>query len=367
MSVFLVGHPVAEMFYWPMAALAYVTTLGIVLIFGVTEYGSGDRSRDNTIITLALFFISLSSEVGAMFVVVYAVSALMLSWLPGSTTGYRVRSISLLAALVVAMEVLRRLMQGRVALNGETFGDPRYVHHALPSALAAIPHALWEWVSSSSVSVDAGHLVEGALAKPTFFIGAFVMARRMTGLASRQRLRLPLIVASLAIVPVTLAAAYYQFGMMACCERHATFRQCMDYVALASGAAFFASTRFSFKGRLATSLPVGASCLALSVAIGLGSSLADLRLDYARRSLFSASIQDTWASGDGAGPTMQLRQIAPGRVVGGYPLFPARRYVLRPGMVTEIQALLDFFGKSEVQVSDPIGANVDMIETTGGT
>jgi hypothetical protein len=196
-----------------MTALACMTTLaGIVLIFGVTEYGSGDSVRNHAVIALMLLIVSLTSEVGPMFVVVYTLAALISAWLWGATPSRRARSTGLFIALAVALEVQRRLMDGRVALNGETFGDVRYIHHVIPSILASVPHAMWEWVSNSSLDIDPRHLIDDALAKLAFFVGAFVTARRTSGLASRQDLRLPLMLACLAIIPLTLAAAYYQFG-----------------------------------------------------------------------------------------------------------------------------------------------------------
>lgn len=353
LCLFLLAHGVAEVFYWPMAALAYLPTLGaIVFLYALAEEGC---DASGTRVGIALTVAAASTEVGAMYVVCHTLVALAcMAWfriVPRRGTGI----IAFLLPLLIALAVLYRLSEGRVAANGETFGDPRYIHHLLPSILAALPHALWEAVAADSLPISPLLLVVGAGIKIAFFTGACIVAATRPLVAKSWRARVPLAIACFAMIPATLAAAYYQFGTMACCERHATFRQCLALIGLASSAALvgmlpFVRTRIL---RLGSPSLLAAAWFGIAIAIGFTASYPSLRADYASRDLLQNARSATWSSAVTETDRMEVIQTQPGRIVGGYPLFPAGTYVMEDHSEPEVSAMLLFFGKAYGSLVDP--------------
>jgi hypothetical protein len=356
LCMFLLGHPVSEIFYWPMGALAYIPTLAaIVLIHGLTETTSRGIRGTRLVIMLALIVASTSSEVGAMFVMAYSCATLLCLLPHGERRRWKAMLVDLFIPLVVSALVLYRVVTGRVALNAETFGDAQYIHQLVPSAIGAMPHALWELVSSDGTHIDARHLLSGMMTKAAFFAGVFTIARVVTQGSGSQQLRLPLIVATFALVPITLFTAYYQFGMMACCERHATFRQCMVFIGLASSASALAALAPSVRllARLPASRAQGAGFILLALLIGATSSIRGLWHDYANYNTLASAHEATWASGRAHGPTMTVTQSAYGSIVGGYPILPARTYTKAEGEVSEAITILDYFTKQRADFTQP--------------
>jgi hypothetical protein len=353
LCMFLLGHPVAEIFYWPMATLAYIPTLAaIVLIHGLTETANPDSRGTRLVIMLALIVASTSSEVGAMFVMAYSCATLLCLV---RERRWKIMLADSFVPMIVAALVLYRVVTGRVALNAETFGDAQYIHQLVPSAIGAMPHALWELVSSDGTHIDARHLLSGMLTKAAFFAGVFALARQVSPGAGIQRLRFPLIVATFALVPVTLFTAFYQFGMMACCERHATFRQCMVFIGLASSASGLAALAPSVRllARLPASRAWGVRLILLALLIGAISSIRGLWHDYANYNSLVSAREATWASGRADGPTMTITQSAYGSIVGGYPILPARTYAKAEGEVSEAITILDYFMKQSADFTQP--------------
>ncbi len=348
LCMFLLGHPVSEIFYWPMASMAYLPTLAaITVIHGLTENADLDRASTRTCILAALIVATSSTEVGAMFAFVYTLVAL-------GTMGRDIRRKHwnclfywLTLPLAASTLVLYSLVHGRVLANSEAIGEGSYVHQLWPSVLAAVPHAAWEFVSSDSLNVDARHLLFGATTKVAFFIGIYLLSRRHTSSGATQRARIPLAIAAFAMVPITLFTAYYQFGTMACCERHATFRQCMTFVGLAAAASFLAA--ITAKEKQAS--PVrhrwlkGETSLIFALAIASVSSANRIIHDYANfGDLISARCR-TWQSGHSDGKAMTITQVPYGSVVGGYPILDAKSYLSSSPEPHAAKVILDYFDK----------------------
>ncbi|MDY1546807.1 hypothetical protein [Luteibacter sahnii] len=354
LCLFFLGHGVAELFYWPMAALAYLPTLAaIVTVYSLAESASSERPLERVATALALLVAATSTEVGAMFVMCHgAVDIACVYWQRRKPSGWI--AICIAVPLLVAMVVLYRLAVGRVALNGETFGDARYIHHVLPSLLAAVPHALWETIASDSLSIDLRHLVTGSIIKLGFFSGCLALALRFARPSGVCR-RLPVMLACFAMVPLTLAAAYYQFGMMACCERHASLRQCLILIGLSSLASTLVTSESLHRlfKRLRGHEAVACGCFGLALLAGLSLSQGRLREDYAMRESLIDSRRETWLSGNDARRSMTVFQTNPGRIVGGYPVFAPGRYGLDAHPVPEITTILQFFGKEGAIFTQP--------------
>jgi hypothetical protein len=352
--MFLLGHPVSEIFYWPMASMAYLPTLAaIAAIHGLTEYADLDRASTRPCILIALLVAALSTEVGAMFVFAYTLTALVTMGRDSQRRHGRSLFYWLALPLAASTLVLYSLVHGRVSANSEAFGDALYVHQLWPSVLAALPHAAWEFVSADSLNIDARHLLFGAMTKLAFFIGIFRLSRRSTACHARQRARIALALAAFALVPITLFTAYYQFGSMACCERHATFRQCMVFIGLAASASFLATLTAKATWPARHGWLKGEMALLVALVVGLAGSTGRLIHDHARFTALLSGREETWQSGRSVGKTMTVTQTPYGGIVGGYPILDANEYSRDGQKHDAATVILDYFDKDNVIFTAP--------------
>ncbi len=311
LAMMLLGHPVAEVFYWPVATAAYLPTVAAAAaILAIDFAGISTQRAGRTGIWLALLVASASSEVGALFTAIYAPLIMATS-----RRGNRRPAQALGVPLLLALTVLIAEYGGRVSTGIEVLGDPALAHHPLMvmrALVANLPYALIKGDDSGGASWA---LVTGMTSKLLFALGLYFLlsARRGTADTESQRMRLALGVASLATAALTLAASYYNFGV-ACCERHDTMRQIYVIVALGSAASWLAARWPSPRHGL------GAPVLLLALSIPLSSALPKLLYDYRHYDDFLVARISTWQSGHGAGPTMQITQAPSGHIVGGAPL-----------------------------------------------
>ena len=356
--LFFLGHPVAEMFYWPMATLAYVPTLAaIALLLATTQCLETSKVSTWILISLALTVAAASTEVGAMFVAGFVV-LLGMGWLPNDAPYRRVGTIALLPPALTAAWVLRQLVVARAGQDSEVFGSPAMAHHAFAALTAMVPQAGRELFTLDPSRATDKQLTLGLIVKLLFALGVYGLAsQRRDALA--QRMRLSLALSTLALVPVTIFTAYYQFGSL-CCERHATFRQCMVYVGIAAAASWLAVWRHRRRvarindDRQAVALGkqpwLCLGSLLASVLVAASTSLAKVHHDYAAYDRIAAGRRATWISGVASERSGVFTRIVSGRIVGGDPKLPMG--VVQIGDDDSADAILAYFGKERLVVSD---------------
>ena len=73
LAMFLIGHPVGEMFYWPVGAAAYLTTLAALcaLLFLLLD-GAIARTGGRALACVTLLLAAASAEVGAVAVLAFS-------------------------------------------------------------------------------------------------------------------------------------------------------------------------------------------------------------------------------------------------------------------------------------------------------
>jgi hypothetical protein len=322
LAMFLLGHPVSELFYWPMGALAYLPSLAaIALVLVANECLNPRRGATWILITLTLIVAAASSEVGAMFVLAFiAYFACSAKRREGCVT-WRVWVPALGLPAVVAAALLIQLARVRVGNTAEVY-DATIAHDFLVALWKAVPRGMREWVALNPARPNGRSLLLGAVAKGLFAVGVYRLSAAHFDV-QRQRTRLAIAFACLGLVPATIFAAYYQFGAM-CCERHSTFRQCMVYVAIVALASWAASRKARKRvGDGDASDPgtawKGPAYLIAAMLVAALPSAGKLVNDYRAYASIAEARRATWISGRSPESSMTFTPVSTARIVGNDP------------------------------------------------
>ena len=371
LAFFLLGHQVAEMFYWPMGAAAYVgaiaalTLLVMLVLRGRHLSGSG-----MVLVSVAMAVAAGSAEVGAMAV---GGAALLLG--AAQLPHHPARAVPLLAPLAVALLVLVLILHGR-ASAGVALGPETATIHALwPSLRAAVVQFAHETLALDAYPDGWPGLAIGAATKLALFLAFRALCRAgLDGSATPRAHLWVLVAALLAASFLSIAAALWQFGLV-CCQRHDSFRQCLDVLVLLLFAALAARARLDGRpARHRSARPrdprrdVVAGSAWLLLALGLALShrgplmrrLPSLWADYRHLPALLAARNRTWASADAPGPDMVFHGPPQGFVVGETD-WPAGTFTLTPTTLAPtppwfMQGILLFYDKQRVTVvHDPAG------------
>lgn len=327
--LFLLAHPVSEMFFWPMAALAYLPVVAAIAF----AFWSLLTGNSTTACAVALLVAATCVEVGAMLVFIFCALAVGAKLL----TGIRIRWLTL--PFLVSVGVLYLLYAGRVTSAQETFGNPAIAHHFGRAAISAIEAFVRELISIDGVGAQRHTTSLGLATKGLFCVAVYGLCRRTTASVESSRWLAVLALACFATAGLTIAAAFYQFGMN-CCERHDTLRQCLMYIGLASGAAALALR----KGHKVEGAPWALWVLVVAVAIPAWWTSTAIESDYRRYDEMLGIKIDNWREGMSASGTMTYKQSTPGAVVGGI-VAPDGIYTQTEGDPWWTKAVVKYFGK----------------------
>ena len=347
--LFLLGHPTGDMYYWPQGgAMAYVLSLAGIAGVAWLACATGLQTAPARRSAAALLTMSvLSAEVSAFFALVLggvAAAGALAQRLRGVTAA-RVPLRWLAVPTAAAFLVLAVGAFGRLGTSREIFGDPAVANHALPAVLRALRQFVGELASLDGSASSWRDVGMGVAVKGLFFAGlrewsSGAVPRRAVGYSL-----LPALVgaASLATAFIIIAASYYQFGQL-CCERHATFRQALVYLALFTLAWWLGRRRAA---AMARSPAVGAMLLAVAVLLAAGRSWPALRADYSSYDARAAAAQANWAAGKAGTDSFTYRVTPPGRIVGG-PYLPDGVFAAGAGGPSNVPHIVTFFRKKEV-------------------
>lgn len=356
LAMLLLGHPVAEVFYWPFGVVAYLPTLTAAAMLLALDWGGWMETPTGNIWRfVALTTAAASSEVGALFTVLY-IGLLIAS---GSLEKVR-RSLIFAIPLLLSLTLLYLQYAGRVAQGNEVFGDPAVAHHPGKALLAVGKHMFFNLLRGDNRH-HAAALLAGLATKLLFLAGIYraMSARRQGGASLRaQRMRLVLVVASLATAILIMAAALYNFGSL-CCERHDTMRQGYVLVALGSLATYLAIRSPSRHADRAGPL------LLLALLIPLATAAPRLMTEYRDYAMVRRASNETWQSGRAAGPTMQVTQTMPGPITGGLRIEPGVYHRIAQAN-DDVHWMLPFFDKETAIVTAPNTAPHDAKEPQHG-
>ncbi|KWF29277.1 hypothetical protein [Burkholderia pseudomultivorans] len=347
-ALFLTNHPTGEMYYWPQASLAYLPALAAIGALFWLCAASGLESRRTRCAAAALLIVAACSiEVGAMLV--FAIAGLSTATyvaVPHLRNDWR-QSTWLAFPLVASGCVLALIAHGRVSNGAEVMGDPAIAHHARPVLHATIVEFAKAIAASNWDGRTRFDIVLTIISKACVFGAFFGLSTRLSNSNTRASSIRWLTILSLACAATTLltiAAAYYQFGML-CCERHDTLRQCLIYLAIASAAC---AIGLAYRGRAIRGAALPLSMLGTAVVINLSLSVPALRSDYARYDTLRDIKVVNWNRGTASSSSMEFDQTVPGSIVGGV-LIKEKSYTLAdPKKGWWIEGVLKFFRKTEV-------------------
>jgi hypothetical protein len=302
----LLGKP-GEMFYWPMGVMAYVPCWAALA--AATVLHRGDPARHGFALAVALTVAAFSAEIGAVTVLFYAGLAGIAFARARAWRRLAPSIVPALGAASVCLIVLRQRMQpmGEVmdAASGLAGNWPASLRATIPS------------FARESIAIDGLPLLAGAAIKLLLVLclpAAQPAARR------DARSALAWICALLLAAFASVALAYHQFGTL-CCERHATLRQGMILLALAT-----------LGGLLGGALRVPRNAALAGVLLGLLLMRAPaLRDDWRLLPDIVAARRGNWASGQSGGDAMTVRSVAAGRIVNADAL-PAGQYRRSTGL-----------------------------------
>lgn len=332
MALFLVGHSVTEVFYWPAGGLSYVPTLaGAVWLFWILLDGLGTQVRRHAAAGLALFIIAGSSEVGIFTSLSIAVCIgcvqLGAPWR---------QSLWLLPGVALALVDLALVLHGRVGAVEGNGADPLVLHHGVAALLRAMPAFVSSLVRPA---VPGGAALSTPLSIASRIL-IFIAARWIFGNTPAAGRLLPAFGAALLLAAfASLASGYFQFGRL-CCARHDTMRACYITLAVAAFGAAWRHTRPN----------AGAAAWAAAVFLLFVPAVPALLADYRSMHRAISARTQTWASGMSRGDTMVFIIDPPGRTIGSCGFTPGFAAV-SPDLAWWKLGILAFFEKRSVSIA----------------
>ena len=348
LAMLLLGHPVTEFFYWPDGVAAYLPTLAAAALLLALDWGGWSESKAGLCWTfIALMTAAASSEVGAMFTIIY-VGLLVIS-----RSAQSMRQMTLMAIpFLLSAWLLYLQYSGRVSQASEIIGDPAIAHHPLATLLAVARDLPFEMFKGDTLRHKYVGLTEGLTIKLLFLVGLYLAmsARQSSPTRHMQCMRLILAVALFATAMLTMAAALYNFGAP-CCERHDTLRQNYILIALGSLATLLAARWPSRHSKYA------GPTLLLALAIPLIAAFPRLAAEYRDYATIVQARDDTWRSGQAVGPDMKFTQTVP-NVTGNLYIRPGiYRRTIDPSADQRAQWILTFFDKQSVEFTPAINTS----------
>lgn len=356
-------NDVTEVFYWPMAAAAYLPLAGaaVALMFLLSRPLS---LRRRLAAGATLLVAAASCEMGAALAIGFAAATVIEAATRGKAgpAPHRHRGLHGLATLrsgawwlipcacgIVVMVSLLSVRVGLVELGADTqpyTGD----------AVSSVGLALWQ--VALDVSSGADGTIFGALATKLLFAFGFAAVWRQADPAGATPSRWHAVLAGslLAAMFFSSAAAYYHYGTL-CCERQATIRFWFADLLLILTASWVLAHWPARLGDVAGLFRRAAWLPPILLTASLHPilfKLDGLRLGYANQRLAIHALTRSWASARGGSDGMiyYLQPDELGMLVRGksMPIGTFRPGPDAPLMVNEIAA---FFGKQSVTICQP--------------
>lgn len=349
-AMFLLGHQINEMFFWPMAAAPYLLALPalVVAVFAIIG-GHTQRMAGRWIAAAALSIAVLSAETGLFMAVAFAA---VLWVVEGRRIRDGLRGIAgaawYLLPLVLSFGILICEFSFRVGDATTGIGPTQaYFHRVLPSlgaALLTTPHELLLYDRSANGMSSTGSLAVEVLLLAGFYFASVAAGFRR---APWQHLA-ALAVALPGAVGLIVFASYYQYGAWGF-ERHRTFGQCLDLLWLL----VLARTAAQWTPPMPRLVPLGAACLAAALAIAGVVRLPAILHDAALLPDIRKARDMTWDSGNDLATTTLRYTLPPGGRVLEPSVWQTGHFSLEPrspGMPWYVPGVLAFFGKKAIDI-----------------
>ena len=334
-TLFLIGHDVAEVFYWPAGGLSYIPTLaGAAWLFWCLA--DSDRIPQWRS-AAALILIAGSSEVGIFFALSICASTII--WNRKDLASSR----WIIPGTVLGLVDLILVLKGRVG-NVEIASSGPLLHHSVASLVAAGPIFARELIiPDSGLSMPMGWV--WSLSARIITILAARWSLSPAGL-ERRRLLLPFAVSLLLGAFASIASSLYEFGVL-CCQRHDTMRACAIILALVAFGAW-SGERWP-PPKSSTRNFVAPACIA-AVLLLFGSSASGLIYDWRTAPLAVSAHAATWTSGSASATDMTMIRGPAGRIAGGRPFSSGLYHAGEKALPWYDFAILSYFNKQTLTV-----------------
>ncbi len=317
--LFLLGHPIGEMFYWPAGAVAYLSTLAAssMAVFLLIDE-RGQSWPGTAALSASLAACAACSEAGACLAAMLAPAVAALRW------NVPAKALALaLPGLGVTGFVFWQVAHHRL-VSAEAVG-----HLTLLQSLRPALPDLWRelrpfWPAKLAFLLGVRWCAAGA--RPD--------ARALLACA----IALPLAAAAIS------AAAWHQFGQP-CCERHESLRQC--WVVLMLAALGVASVRPWPVGVRAAGL--GPAALMLACLIETVPRLPPVLHDFRLMRAITATQRLDWASGRSDSETMRF-DLPPAAAIAGGVEMPTGHYAEPALNSWTAHGLMQFFRKRRITI-----------------
>jgi hypothetical protein len=351
LAMFLLGRPIATLFYWPMGAAAYLLALmGIVVVTFQTLGGRTTSPLGQTACCLGLSLTVTSSEVGLFFVISFTGTLLVLD-LAGLIAGRRAdfrRALWYLIPLAqtAVMVVWVACMVIANPRRGMGTGSV-YFHHFWPSLMATAQGLVSELTLGDGSPSGLGGLTSVTTA--VLLLIGFIWGCR----AGFRRTVPWRPVAALGVglsgcYGLSILASYYEYSTQMH-EPHNAFRHCVIILLILAIARVVSLMRAAEK-RFAPE--IGPLALMSAIAIAFAPRVPALIGDYGLLPYIREARAQTWQMGFDPS-TKRLRYVVSpqGQVLTGMIPWPAGHFVLG-GPDTEwwMTGIMLYFSKSTLEL-----------------
>lgn len=287
--------PVTELFYWPIATVAYLPVVAAITSLMLLLSHDPAPATRQAWCCVALLVAALSHEIGAAFAIGFGLAAAALPrpnrqpilwWLAPALAGLLV----MLALVLFRSDI--------VDLGSDT---KPYTGRLIASALVALRQMSIDLITTSNFPHDALGITAALLQKSTFATG-FALIWIRHGTVHPNRWHLSLAIGIAIAIFFSLLAAYYHYGEL-CCERHATARQWLIellFILAATSALLRWPTRPGQRTAWLGPLLLIASLLPVIAQIPA------IRADFGQMAIARSARFKTWQSSLAPGPQMQF-------------------------------------------------------------
>lgn len=352
-AALIVARP-GEMWFWPVAALAYLPAFAglaaaALLLAGPRRAGGADIA-----LCLCLLLAAGSVEIGAIAVLILSLGLLLLHAVLRAL-GRRIPAAApewpawvWILPLALALGVFVTTLLNRLGATFEVIVPGPAAGDTWQSTMASFRHMGRMFGGVPAEPESSGAMWLGLPVKLALVAGIWALLPQGPASLPRGLACLVAAAAMFATAAVSMVLGYRQFGIL-CCERHETFRQALLVV---GGLLFAAALPRPAAPRLRAA---GTLTLVATFATLLTLRSAALRHDLALRPAAGAIRGANWLSGRAPGDGMVFRSQPKGRLTGGWTLEhglhrrPDRGAALPPGLNWHAFAILLFFDKTELR------------------
>ncbi len=318
--MFLLGQKVAEMFYWPAGAVAYISTLAATSLMLFLLADRRTRGLSGVIaLSASLAVCAASSESGAL-------AAIPLTFALASAP-HRRHAWLILSPLLIVGFVFWTL-----------------AHHRMASAVhqqTSIRHLLQSFRPVPDVLL---HDIFSSWAAKLFLVLGLRWCWASAG-STRPHPALPFYAAALlAGAAATISASYFQTGSL-CCERHDTLRQ--DWIILALAALAIWSTRWPVRSPVAR---LGPAAILAACLIGVMPRLPAFVSDFRLMQSITTVDRGNWRAGRDMRTRAMVFRLPPRAVITGAVLLPAGQYEEPARDAWFAHGIMQFFGKQKLTI-----------------